>query len=528
MAYNQFEKLNVDKSKLVLATDKVITHDTKLVTKPVGFFKDAMRRFARNKASVVATVIIGFLILYAIVGPLISPYPFDYKNMEKMNQLPFIPALSWMGFDGCKTEELTENDYHKYMAMAQESGLDPIVEVKEIKENTKPNGTVVKVYVCKVNSYYKSGIVIKNLTQEEFLKLQEYQNDTGIQIVYPAAEKRVANVNPYDGNYWYKTTSKGAPVLDENGLYQNAYLPYTGTDMYDSLRIEGDQKLYAYATIKASGGSTGVSYDVRVREYLYDQYLNAEFVEDDQGGHYEPGAEPVYWFGTNQYGEDIFTRLAYGARFSFLLAILVSVVNLTVGAIYGAIEGYYGGAVDMIMERVSDILSSVPMYVVIALFKWYVVPVCPPGWGPLISLMLAFFATGWIGMAGSVRRQFYRFKNQEFVMAARTLGASDFRLMFKHIFPNSLGTLVTSCVLVIPGVIFSESSLSYLGIISLNVGTFTSVGTMLSNGQAAGISKYPHIILWPALFIALLEISFNLFGNGLRDAFNPSLRGSED
>ena len=97
----------------------------------------------------------------------------------------------------------------------------------------------------------------------------------------------------------------------------------------------------------------------------------------------------------------------------------------------------------------------------------------------------------------------------------------------KHIFPNSLGTLVTSCVLVIPGVIFSESSLSYLGIIKLDTETLISVGTMLSQGNSAGISKYPHIILWPALFIALLEISFNLFGNGLRDAFNPSLRGSE-
>lgn len=528
MANNQFEKLNIDKSKLVFAADKVITHDTNLATKPVGYFKDAMRRFAKNKASVVAAVIICILILYAIIGPMISNYEFSYSNLEKKNQLPFIPALSWLGFDGCKKEELPENLYHTYMAMEQESGLNPIADVLEIKENKKPNGTVVKVYVCSVNSYYKAGVVIKNFTKEEYLKLQEYQNDTGIQVIYPACEKRVANIDQYDGNYWYQTDKKGSPILGENGLYQNNYVAYNGNDLYDSLRIEGEEKLYSYAVLRASASAEGVSYDVRVREYLYDQYLNAKFVEDDEGGHFEPGAEPVFWFGSNQYGEDIFTRLAYAARFSFLLAIAVSVINLTVGAIYGAIEGYYGGAVDMVMERASDILASIPMYVVISLLKWYVVPEVPSGWGVVLSLFLAFFITGWIGMAGSVRRQFYRFKNQEFVMAARTLGASDFRLMFKHIFPNSLGTLVTSCVLVIPGVIFSESSLSYLGIINLNVGSITSVGTMLANGNSAGISKYPHIILWPALFIALLEISFNLFGNGLRDAFNPSLRGTEE
>ena len=114
----------------------------------------------------------------------------------------------------------------------------------------------------------------------------------------------------------------------------------------------------------------------------------------------------------------------------------------------------------------------------------------------------------------------------EHVLAARTLGASDARLMFKHIFPNSIGTIITSSVLVIPGVIFSESTLSYLNLVNLESSAVTSVGTLLANGQGQ-MSSFPHIIFFPALFISLLEISFNLFGNGLRDAFNPSLRGSD-
>ncbi len=161
--------------------------------------------------------------------------------------------------------------------------------------------------------------------------------------------------------------------------------------------------------------------------------------------------------------------------------------------------------------------------VVMALFQLHLASKVGPVW----SMAFAFILTGWIGMSARTRMQFYRFKRQEYVLAARTLGASDRRLMFKHIFPNAMGTLITGSVLSIPGVIFSESSLTYLGIVNLESSTQTSVGTLLSNGNGM-LASFPHIIFFPALFISLLEISFNLFGNGLRDAFNPSLKGIED
>ena len=176
----------------------------------------------------------------------------------------------------------------------------------------------------------------------------------------------------------------------------------------------------------------------------------------------------------------------------------------------------------MVMERISDVISGIPFIVTATLFQLHLANKV----GVVPALLFAFVLTGWIGMASRVRMQFYRFKGQEYILAARTQGASDLRLMFKHIFPNSLGTLITGSVLVIPGVIFSESSLTYLGIINLESSTMTSVGSMLANGRGY-LSTDPYIIFFPALFIALLEISFNLFGNGLRDAFNPSLRGVE-
>ena len=144
----------------------------------------------------------------------------------------------------------------------------------------------------------------------------------------------------------------------------------------------------------------------------------------------------------------------------------------------------------------------------------------------MLSLLFSFVLTGWIGIAARVRTQFYRFKNAEYVLCARTLGAGNGRLIFRHILPNAIGTIITGAVLLIPGVIFSESMLSYLGIVNLEAENMTSIGTMLAGGRAY-LGTQPHILAFPAIFLALLEISFNLFGNGLRDAFNPTLRGQE-
>ena len=216
-------------------------------------------------------------------------------------------------------------------------------------------------------------------------------------------------------------------------------------------------------------------------------------------------------------------RLAGGIRLSLLLAISVSILNFIIGALYGAIEGYYGGAIDIILERVSDILSGVPFIVVATLFQIHLAAKL----GAVPCLLFAFVLTGWIGTASRVRTQFYRFKNQEYVMAARTLGAKDRRIIWKHIFPNTLGTLITSSALVIPLVIMDESMLSYLGIVKLSTQKFTSLGTLLSDAEGIW-TNYPHLMLFPALILSLLMICFNLFGNGLRDAFNPALRGVEE
>ncbi|MBO4836708.1 MAG: ABC transporter permease [Clostridia bacterium] len=488
-------------------------HDERLQTKAIGYFGDAWIRFRRNKSAVVAFFLILILLLFAIVVPFFSNYTVNFRDGYYKTVLPRNNLFRNAGFwDGGQRTKQTEAGYQYLRAIGEESGK-PVV-MKEYRSFTDSTGAVF--YDLRVDTYAQVGYVYANLSVAEYQALQEYQDANGVQVIYPLAATQNKNfVRGNDGaNFWYRLAdetqgSAGAAVLDENGGFIPNYLTSSDSQKagYTSrMRIAGDGEngvWYTYAQKNQSGYKVRVNYD----EYFY----------------YKNGFRASFLFGSNTYGQDIFTCLAVGARLSFLLAITVASINFVIGAVYGSTEGYYGGAVDMIMERISDVLADVPFMVVATLFQLHLASKV----GPVVSLLFAYMLTGWVGTAARVRTQFYRFKGHEYVLAARTLGASDRRLIFKHIFPNSLGTIVTSAVMTIPGVIFSESMLSYLHIINLETSSLTSIGTMLSNGQGY-LSTYPHIIMFPAIFIAILEISFNLFGNGLRDALNPSLRGADN
>ena len=533
MEKNNVNLRNIPLEKLRFADPGRRTGDKKFDTKPMSYAKDVFRRFCKNKSSVVAAVIIILLVLFAILVPIFCETPYslsltDTAYLKYRNLLPKSEYFSQYGFwDGAEDKTINENQYNIYRALEMETGS--VVMVSASDPYLTDEGKTY--YDVRVDSYVANGMEFIDLTYDQFMDIQQWQKETGIQVIFPAVDNKatdkfgktlIATSKHGDANVWYATTNQGYPKVSANGsltpsyadknnarfkgaLYSSEY--YT----YDSLRIDGDNGDYLYALVSATrvGDKVVTSYKVRV---LLDNYFT-----------YRYGHEASFFFGTNQKGQDILTRLAAGARFSLILAICISSVNLFIGAMYGAVEGFYGGAVDMVMERISDILGGIPSMVVMSLFQLHLAAKVGPVW----SMVFAFVLTGWLGMAARTRMQFYRFKHQEYVLSARTLGASDRRLIFKHIFPNAMGTLITGSVLSIPGVIFSESSLTYLGIVNLESSTQTSVGTLLSNGNGV-LSTYPHIILFPALFISLLEISFNLFGNGLRDAFNPSLKGIED
>lgn len=503
----------IPKEKFAFVQKEERIHDEKLKTKSISYFGDAWIRFRTNKSAVIAFSLIMLLLLFAIIVPFVSNYTVAFRDGYYKTVLPKCSWFAGTGFwDGGRNEKQSEAGYQYLNAIGQESGDSAIMSVKESFQDS----TGAVYYNLRVDTYNMVGYVYVNLSEAEYKDLMAYQDETGIQVIYPlAATQNKHFVLGNDGaNFWYKLQdeaqgSAGAAVLDENGNYIANYLSSDNPEKagYTSrMRIAGDGENGVYYTY-AQKNQTGYRCRVQYSKYFF--YRN----------HFEPS----FLFGTNVYGQDIFTCLAVGARLSFLLSISVATINFILGAIYGSIEGYYGGVVDLVLERISDILSSVPFMVVATLFQLHLADKV----GVVPCLLFAFVMTGWVGTAARVRTQFYRFKGQEYVLAARTLGASDRRLIFKHIFPNSLGTIVTSAVMTIPGVIFSESMLSYLHIINLEASSLTSIGTMLSNGQGY-LSSYPHIIMFPALFIAILEISFNLFGNGLRDALNPSLRGADD
>ena len=227
---------------------------------------------------------------------------------------------------------------------------------------------------------------------------------------------------------------------------------------------------------------------------------------------------PIFLFGTDDLGRDMFKLVFNGLRFSLILGIVTTAINLTIGLIWGALSGYFGGWVDIVMERVCEILGGIPFVVVMTL----ILINRPDGFPIMLMVGIALCATGWLGTASLTRTQFYRFKDREYILAARTLGAKDTRLIFRHILPNAIGTLITSSVLMIPSVIFSEASLSYLKLVN----GLEGFGSTLSENQIF-MMNYPFLILFPSVVMALVMISFNLFGNGLRDAFNPSLKGGE-
>ncbi len=298
------------------------------------------------------------------------------------------------------------------------------------------------------------------------------------------------------------------PGMEESIEYSDVPNQYTFGEGYPITQVTGIETILVPGT-----GKTNTNYFVMV------------------DGAYALGFEnvPYFIFGTDVFGKDLFTLIWLGLRTSLLLGFLAAAVNIVLGVIWGATSAYYGGQVDILMERFLDIWGSFPQITMIGIITVLVGP-------GFLALFIFMVYDGWIGAAHVTRFQFYRYKGREYVLAARTLGASDGRIIFKHILPNALGTIVTRVVLSIPSVIFLEVNLSYLGFgigngQKLKIGpielTGTSIGVILKDGQEQILSGNTWLIVYPTLVVAILMITFNMFGNALRDALNPQLRGSE-
>lgn len=237
-------------------------------------------------------------------------------------------------------------------------------------------------------------------------------------------------------------------------------------------------------------------------------YSTQNFKVANQG----PSAE--HWFGTDKFGRDTFIRVLYGARISLTVGYVASILNLVVGVLYGGISGYFGGRVDNIMMRIVEIVYAIPMMIYVILFMVIM------GTG-LKSIIIALAVSYWATMARIVRGQVMSLKEQEFVLAAKTLGASPMRIILKHLIPNCMGSIIVTLTLTIPDAIFTESFLSFVG---LGVSApKASWGTLASEAMQS-FQLYPSLIIFPSLAICLTILAFNFLGDGLRDALDPKMR----
>lgn len=224
--------------------------------------------------------------------------------------------------------------------------------------------------------------------------------------------------------------------------------------------------------------------------------------------------DTYYWFGTDGLGRDMFARVWEGTQVSLFIAFMAALIDMVIGVAYGGISGYYGGRVDDVMQRIVEILIGIPNLVIVILMIMFM----DPG---ITAIIIAITITGWIGMSRVVRAQVLKYKNQEFVLASRTLGASNNRIITKHILPNVVSIIVINTMFTIPSAIFFEAFLSFIGL-GLQPPA-ASLGTLINDGVKL-LKFQPHILVFPAVIISLLMLSFNLLGDGLRDALDPKMK----
>lgn len=289
------------------------------------------------------------------------------------------------------------------------------------------------------------------------------------------------------------------PVLEKIGIFDGTLVSEYNEKSFAGLGYTEDQY-----KIVGTFDRKGNTY-LRVKEYVY----KINDIEDE-----------YYFFGTDILARDIWTRVWYGTKISLLIGFYAVLIDILIGVVYGGIAGYFGGTrIDDVMMRILEILYGIPSIVILFVLFMFITP-------GIVPIAIAIALTGWISVARMVRAQFLRLRDQEFVLAARTLGASNTRIIMKHLIPNVVAQIVIMASFSIPGAIFYEAFLAFIGI-GLDI-TKPSLGVLINNAldTTYGAMTFIYQLVIPSALLSILMLSINLLGNGLRDALDPRMRNS--
>lgn len=609
--------------------------DKKFETKPIGYFRDAMTRFAKNRTNLYATIILFSLIMMSILVPALTTKRYTGQEVELRFLPPKVPIIENFGFlDGTQhvrdqtvdrstidpetglgipfadqydpefilmdtVENYTisctsrreacygglnllelQGDYVATILSHQtftfNSANDPILVV-EIDSMTEDAGSIINLFV-RTDSDLPEGIYdeaigqittagrhefhLNDILGDDFetissnLQLQLDSNDNEARVYFESISLYSGDTesDPLIHHWGYELSQYSRPINNADFTRRGGEVLMASFrfDSYERALGHRRERAYSaeeyYALIEENEDRCERSDDPdNPRGWLFSEGCpvvkvnrqNEVIIRDgveyytydlvlDYGIYRGFDETPYFYFGTDMAGRDLFALSWLALRTSLFLGVVISIINITIGIIYGAIEGYYGGKVDLMMERFAEVIGRIPWLVTLSIF----VALLGPGFLTLIFILVF---SGWIGISSITRTQFYRYKGREYVLASRTLGAKDSRLIFRHILPNAIGTIITMSILSIPLVIFAESTISYLGFgighgVSFSIlgveFSGVSIGVLMADGRNHMFAR-PYLTVFPAIIISILMITFNMFGNALRDAFNPTLRGSE-
>lgn len=453
-------------------------------TESLNFWQDAFRRLRQNKPSIISLYAIIILVVVSFLAQIVGPKHAN-GNSVRYDQTPVLVDEA-----GITIEKSRLNYLPPRIPGIEKLGIADGTMKKELSNLDLMVGNNLPEEVSKLNS---------PLTKKEFVEalgIKYHPYDYQIISIEGTGEDQVATIQLTGSS-----TTETLPVRE----LMSQYSPYHNLNSFQLISTTVDQ------------------YGVQMLKLKVNVYVKNDI------------EQLYFYFGTDELGFDVWTRLWTGVQVSLLIGFLSLIIDFTIGILYGSIAGFYGGtAIDNIMMRITEILGSIPTTVVIIIFLTIKEPFIAGLEGMLhmklsnvqssfIILILAMSLTGWISVARVVRAQYLKLKDQEFVMASTTLGASSTRIIFKHLFPNIIGQLVVMATFSIPGAIATEAMLSFIGL-GLPI-PMSSLGVLLSNGNKV-MTNYPYLMMIPSFFMIYLMLAINLLANGLRDALDPRLRGN--